>query len=335
MRSARQLAREHARLLGQAVVGEVAGEQQHIGGFRDLREQRLKSALRGLRAVKIANRGDAHDSSHTPRSTRVEPRSAERRAHRGRSWAAGLQTSGRACAHAIAARTARRHAVRHDWRACGGAGVGNRARRLSSARARDRRHRRRRSACWWRGGCAREIDELSDHYAALLHTADEQSRRAEAANRLKDEFLATLSHELRTPLNSVLGWARLLASGKLDKEQTTRAVQAIERAGWAQSRLIEDLLDISRIVGGKLKISPRPTAGSADRRQVCSRCGPPRTRSGIAGSTTSIRRSVRSPWIRIACSRSSGISCRTRSSSRRPPAASSIAVTARESHVCI
>src|SRR5262249_13926766 len=68
-----------------------------------------------------------------------------------------------------------------------------------------------------------------------------------------------LSHELRTPLNSVLGWSRLLASGKLDASQTARAIQAIERAGWAQSRLIEDLLDISRIVAGKLQLNMRPT----------------------------------------------------------------------------
>ena len=105
----------------------------------------------------------------------------------------------------------------------------------------------------------RDIDRVTEHYAALLRTADEQSRQADAANRLKDDFLATLSHELRTPLNSVLGWARLLASGKLDAPQTTRAVQAIERAGWAQSRLIEDLLDVSRIVGGKLQLNTRPT----------------------------------------------------------------------------
>src|SRR3954471_1846020 len=105
----------------------------------------------------------------------------------------------------------------------------------------------------------RDIDRVADYYSTLLRTADEQSRRAEEANRLKDEFLATLSHELRTPLNSVLGWARLLASGKLDKEQTVRAVQAIERAGWAQSRVIEDLLDVSRIVAGKLQLNPRPT----------------------------------------------------------------------------
>lgn len=104
----------------------------------------------------------------------------------------------------------------------------------------------------------RQIDELSEHYEALLRTADEESRRAEAASRIRDEFLSTVSHELRTPLNSVLGWARLLASGKLDAAQGARAIQAIERAGWAQSRLIEDLLDISRIMGGRLQLSLRP-----------------------------------------------------------------------------
>src|SRR5438132_3682976 len=105
----------------------------------------------------------------------------------------------------------------------------------------------------------RDIGKVADYYAALLRTADEQSRQAEAANRLKDEFLTTLSHELRTPLNSVLGWARLLASGKLDAAQSTHAVQAIERAGWAQSHVIEDLLDVSRIVAGRMALTMRPT----------------------------------------------------------------------------
>lgn len=105
----------------------------------------------------------------------------------------------------------------------------------------------------------RRIEELSTYYEALLNTADEQSRRAEAANRVKDEFLATLSHELRTPLNSILGWARLLSSGKLDSAQARRAIEAIERAGWGQSKLIEDLLDVSRIVSGKMRLAPRPT----------------------------------------------------------------------------
>jgi signal transduction histidine kinase len=100
---------------------------------------------------------------------------------------------------------------------------------------------------------------LGVHYRRLLKIADEQSRRAEAANRVKDEFLATLSHELRTPLNSVLGWARLLATGKLDRSRTAGAIQAIERAGRAQSRIIEDLVDLSRIVSGKLQIHLSPT----------------------------------------------------------------------------
>jgi signal transduction histidine kinase/ActR/RegA family two-component response regulator len=106
----------------------------------------------------------------------------------------------------------------------------------------------------------RDLAEVTDYYAALLRTADEQSRQADAANRVKDEFLTTLSHELRTPLNSVLGWARLLAGGKLDPTQTARAVQAIERAGWAQSRLIEDLLDLSRMLAGTMELSIRPNA---------------------------------------------------------------------------
>jgi signal transduction histidine kinase/CheY-like chemotaxis protein len=105
----------------------------------------------------------------------------------------------------------------------------------------------------------RDIESLTEYYSALLRTADEQSRQAESANRLKDDFLATLSHELRTPLNSVIGWARLLASGKLDPTQTAQALRAIERAGWTQSRVIEDLLDVSRIVAGKLEIVVRPT----------------------------------------------------------------------------
>lgn len=104
-----------------------------------------------------------------------------------------------------------------------------------------------------------QLDELSRHYESLLRIADEESQRAESANRMKDEFLATLSHELRTPLNAILGWARLLATGKLDASQTTKGVAAIDRAGWAQSRLIEDLLDVSHIVSGKLQLTTGPT----------------------------------------------------------------------------
>jgi signal transduction histidine kinase/CheY-like chemotaxis protein len=131
----------------------------------------------------------------------------------------------------------------------------------------------------------RQIDELAEHYEALLRTADDESRRAEAASRSKDEFLSTLSHELRTPLNSVLGWSRLLGTGKLDPAQTAKAIQAIERAGWAQSRLIEDLFDISRIVGGRLQISPLPTLLQPILTLVVRSLEPAATAKGIAVAT--------------------------------------------------
>ncbi len=81
---------------------------------------------------------------------------------------------------------------------------------------------------------------------------------AQAANQAKDEFLATLSHELRTPLNAILGWARLLAKGGLDDAKTARAVSTIERNAQAQARLIEDLLDISRVATGKMELDLAP-----------------------------------------------------------------------------
>jgi signal transduction histidine kinase/DNA-binding response OmpR family regulator len=88
----------------------------------------------------------------------------------------------------------------------------------------------------------------------------EQAARAEAeqANRTKDEFLATLSHELRTPLSAILGWSHLVRSGKLDESQMSRAFETIERNARSQSQLIDDLLDVSRIITGKLQIEPRP-----------------------------------------------------------------------------
>jgi signal transduction histidine kinase/ActR/RegA family two-component response regulator len=79
--------------------------------------------------------------------------------------------------------------------------------------------------------------------------------RAEATNRSKDEFLATVSHELRTPLNAMLGWARMLNAGQLNEAQASRALSAIERNAVAQSHLIEDLLDVSRIISGKLRLT--------------------------------------------------------------------------------
>ncbi|MGB7926374.1 MAG: CHASE domain-containing protein [Pyrinomonadaceae bacterium] len=90
----------------------------------------------------------------------------------------------------------------------------------------------------------------------------ESERRARAAaeesNRMKDEFLATVSHELRTPLTSILGWARMLRSGTLDEATSLRAVETIERNAKSQSQIIEDILDASRIITGKLSLDIQP-----------------------------------------------------------------------------
>jgi signal transduction histidine kinase/integral membrane sensor domain MASE1 len=81
---------------------------------------------------------------------------------------------------------------------------------------------------------------------------------AERANKTKDEFLAIVSHELRTPLSAIVGWASMLRSGSLDQARATRAVEVIDRNAKAQAQLIEDILDVSRIVSGNLRLDPRP-----------------------------------------------------------------------------
>ncbi|HEX8723617.1 MAG TPA: PAS domain S-box protein [Pyrinomonadaceae bacterium] len=86
----------------------------------------------------------------------------------------------------------------------------------------------------------------------------EARKRAEEANRLKDDFLATLSHELRTPLTSILGWSRMLQTNRFDEAVTARALQTIERNAQAQAQLVDDLLDVSRIITGKLRLDVRP-----------------------------------------------------------------------------
>lgn len=102
-----------------------------------------------------------------------------------------------------------------------------------------------------------ERKQAEEERAKLL--VREQAARAEAeqANRTKDEFLATLSHELRTPLSAILGWSHLVRTGKLDEPQMSRAFETIERNARSQSQLIDDLLDVSRIITGKLQIEPR------------------------------------------------------------------------------
>ena len=88
----------------------------------------------------------------------------------------------------------------------------------------------------------------------LLDSEREARSRAERASRMKDEFLATLSHELRTPLNAVLGWAHILRIGKLQRDELKQGLDTIERNARVQAQIIEDLLDMSRIISGKVRL---------------------------------------------------------------------------------
>jgi PAS domain S-box-containing protein len=99
---------------------------------------------------------------------------------------------------------------------------------------------------------------LAADNAWLYRSSQEARKAAERANRAKDEFLATLSHELRTPLTPILGWTVMLRSGTLDQAGMLRGLEVIERNVRAQTQLIEDLLDVSRIVTGKLRVEVRP-----------------------------------------------------------------------------
>jgi PAS domain S-box-containing protein len=104
---------------------------------------------------------------------------------------------------------------------------------------------------------ARKLAE--EERAALLARERDLRQQAEEADRLKDEFLATLSHELRTPLTSILGWATLIRNGEVDQQENLeRALEIIERNARSQARLIDDLLDVSRITTGNLQLDVRP-----------------------------------------------------------------------------
>jgi signal transduction histidine kinase len=106
------------------------------------------------------------------------------------------------------------------------------------------------------------LAQIQERTVELQKTKGELERTVgelQEANRLKDEFLATVSHELRTPLNAMLGWARMLRiDDGMDAEKRRRALESIERNAHAQARIVEDLLDVSRIVSGKLRLELRP-----------------------------------------------------------------------------
>jgi PAS domain S-box-containing protein len=104
----------------------------------------------------------------------------------------------------------------------------------------------------------REQKRLEQEHRQLLEREQAARAEAEAANRSKDDFLAMVSHELRSPLNSILGWAKLLRTRSFDQAATVRALETIERNARVQSQLIEDLLDISRMIQGTLRMAIAP-----------------------------------------------------------------------------
>lgn len=104
---------------------------------------------------------------------------------------------------------------------------------------------------------SREISErkkAQDEREEILLSEQAARREAEIANRLRDEFMASVSHELRTPLNSILGWARLIKGGMLDETVSAKAIDTIIKSSETQNRLIEDLLDVARLISGKLEL---------------------------------------------------------------------------------
>jgi signal transduction histidine kinase len=106
----------------------------------------------------------------------------------------------------------------------------------------------------------RAFNAMGNDLAELVAKEQAARRVAEDANHAKDEFLATVSHELRTPLNAILGWAQMLRSDKLPADQIRHGISVIERSARAQTQLIDDLLDVSRIVSKRLRIAREPVA---------------------------------------------------------------------------
>ncbi len=148
---------------------------------------------------------------------------------------------------------------------------------------------------------------------ALLRKEQNARAAAEAADRAKDQFLAVLSHELRTPLNAVYGWARMLRPGRSGRAQVARALEVIERNANAQVQLVDDLLDVSRIITGKMRLDVRRSSWRGVMRGGARTPSgrPPRPRA-FACRACSIRGPARSRAIRTGSSRSCGTCSSTR-----------------------
>jgi len=124
----------------------------------------------------------------------------------------------------------------------------------------------------------RAARRAAEHQALVAQAA---RREGDAANRMKDQFLATVSHELRTPLNAVLGWIHLIRTGKLDRDTSTRGLDAIERNARLQAQLTGDLLDVSQAFTGQLQLDSRPTTLNETARQAVTAVEPAARAKGV------------------------------------------------------
>jgi signal transduction histidine kinase len=127
-----------------------------------------------------------------------------------------------------------------------------------------------------------ELKAAEERLRRLARENEQLYRQAQEANRLKDEFLATLSHELRTPLNALLGWIHLLRSGQLTDAKRERALAAIERSAHLQAQLTSDLLDVSGVITGKLRLQLEPTEVAPIIEDVMESTAPAAASKGVA-----------------------------------------------------
>jgi CheY-like chemotaxis protein len=130
-------------------------------------------------------------------------------------------------------------------------------------------------------------EEALERERTLRRIAEANAHKAQAASRMKDEFLATLSHELRTPLNAILGWTQTLKRATPDAKTLDRALSQIEQSAHAQARLIDDLLNVSDIVAGRIRLEPQPMRLSLAVRAVIEALHPGFDSKGIEVATES------------------------------------------------
>ena len=176
---------------------------------------------------------------------------------------------------------------------------------------------------------AQHLKDVNERLAHALAIEQAAHKETEAAARLKDEFVMTVSHELRTPLTSITGWIQLLELGKLNAAQTRSAIETIERSARVQARLIDDLLDMSRIISGKLRLEVRDVDVTDVLHETVAIVQPAADAKTIRLDAVIDPAAGTIAAIPIGCSRSSGTCCRTRSSSRRPAGGSWSAFSAR------